>query len=229
MAFYVLCDKNCKYESMTKEQILTAITQAINDGEITNVDTGFVTTIKEQNANTGIKFWVGTQAKFNALEEKPQNCLCLFTDDTTLSDIEAELKRIGSIAEENAAAINRLGATVAYDNDSAHATNFYYEKKANGIINAKGKFAFTGTFTNPYGSAYFSPIIELDMINIFSPVINEVKDIFDISASISGTNEFLGVNVTSYDKNKISFYVFSHKEFTEAKTATITFNLLGKC
>ena len=43
--YYVLSENNCKFESFTKEQILSAIQQAVNSGEIKNVDTGFVTKI----------------------------------------------------------------------------------------------------------------------------------------------------------------------------------------
>jgi len=68
--YYVLSENNCKFESFTKEQILSAIQQAVNSGEIKNVDTGFVTKIKEQNKNAGLMFWVGTQAEYNALESK---------------------------------------------------------------------------------------------------------------------------------------------------------------
>ena len=88
--FYVLCDKNCKYESMTKEQILTAIEQAVNDGKITNVDTGFVTSLKEKNANKALTFWVGTTAEYNAILTKVENCFYILTDDTMAEDINRE-------------------------------------------------------------------------------------------------------------------------------------------
>ena len=45
--YYCFCGSNCKYETMTKEQILAAIEQAVEDGEIRDVDTGFVTKVKE--------------------------------------------------------------------------------------------------------------------------------------------------------------------------------------
>lgn len=90
--YYVLCSSNCKFESMTKEQILAAITQAVETGEIGDVDTGFVTTIKEQNKGTGLSFWVGTQAEYNALETKATNCFYIVTDDTFADDINAAVE-----------------------------------------------------------------------------------------------------------------------------------------
>lgn len=80
---YVLCDQNCKYEGMTKEQILAAITQAVNEGTIGDIDTGFVTTIKTING-TPLKFFVGSQVEYNALtEEQREGLFAIITDDAT--------------------------------------------------------------------------------------------------------------------------------------------------
>ena len=72
--YFVLRDDNCRFPSMTKEQILAAITQAVSTGEIKDVDTGFVTKIKELNKNKQLSFWVGTTAEYNAIETKLENC-----------------------------------------------------------------------------------------------------------------------------------------------------------
>ena len=64
--YYVLCDTNCKYESLTKEQIYAAITEATGNTP-TNVNDAFITNIKELHNNDNIQFWVGTEAEFNAL------------------------------------------------------------------------------------------------------------------------------------------------------------------
>lgn len=92
--FYVLCADNCKFESMTKEQILAAIEQAVSTGKITDVDTGFVTSLKEQNANKALTFWVGTTAEYNALSEKADNCFYILTDDTMAEDIKLNIEEI---------------------------------------------------------------------------------------------------------------------------------------
>jgi len=93
MGFYVVSDDKCFYEGMTKEQILAAITQAIETHEIHDVDTGFVTTLKEANKNSPMSFWVGTTAEYNAIAEKLEDCVYLLTDDTELEDLEALIKR----------------------------------------------------------------------------------------------------------------------------------------
>jgi hypothetical protein len=92
---------------MTKEQIITAIEQAVSSGEIKDVDTGFVTTLKEQNKNTGLKFWVGTSAEYNAIAEKEQNCFYILTDDTTGADIKKMLEEHEASIEEHEASIAR--------------------------------------------------------------------------------------------------------------------------
>ena len=94
--YYVINDNKCLFESMTKEQILAAITQAVSTHTISDVDTGFVTTLKEQNSGNGLKFWVGSTAEYNAIQNKEQNCFYILTDDTELDDLEAEITRLGN-------------------------------------------------------------------------------------------------------------------------------------
>lgn len=89
--YYVLRADNCRFESMTKEQILAAITQAVESHTISDVDTGFVTTIKDQNHATGIKLWYGTTAEYNALETREENTIYYKTDDTTIADLNAAI------------------------------------------------------------------------------------------------------------------------------------------
>ena len=86
--YYVISDDNCKFESLTKEEILTAIAQAIESGEISDVDTGFVTTIKETNHNVGLKLWYGTQQEYNALQTLDDDTFYIIKDDTRLDNIE---------------------------------------------------------------------------------------------------------------------------------------------
>lgn len=92
--YYVLCESNCKFESMTKEQILTAIAQAGETGKIKDIDSGFITTLKEQNGGQGLKMWIGTQAEYNALKEIAENCFYIITDDTTEADIAKTLRNM---------------------------------------------------------------------------------------------------------------------------------------
>lgn len=98
--YYVFCDDKCLFEGMTKEQILAAIEQAVSTGEIKDVDTGFVTKIKEQNKGTALTFWVGTTAQYNAIEQKAENCFYIVTDDNRIADIDAAIKDINDSIKE---------------------------------------------------------------------------------------------------------------------------------
>lgn len=80
--------------TMTKEQILTAILQAVNEGTIGDIDAGFITKLKEMNDGAVIQIWIGTMAEYTALPETRPNTLYMFTDDPTLSDIEANFTDI---------------------------------------------------------------------------------------------------------------------------------------
>lgn len=108
--YYVLCSSNCKFESMTKEQILTAIQQAVSTGEIKDVDTGFITTIKEQNRGSALTFWVGTAAEYNAITEKAEDCFYIITDDTkdadtanAISELRKEIENVSANLANNQA------------------------------------------------------------------------------------------------------------------------------
>ena len=91
---YVICDNNCKFESMTKEQILAAIMQAVNEGTIGNVDGGFITTVKTVNG-LPLRFFVGEQAAYDALsEEEKKNLFALITNDTTKDGITEAIKTL---------------------------------------------------------------------------------------------------------------------------------------
>lgn len=86
-AVYLICDTNCKYEGMTKEQILTAIVQAVNEGTIGDINTGFITTVKTITG-TPLKFFVGTQAEYDALtDEDKQNLFAVISNDTIRENI----------------------------------------------------------------------------------------------------------------------------------------------
>lgn len=99
--YFCICDAGCKFETMTKEQILAAIAEATGN-TVTNVDDAFITKIKEQNKGGTVTIWRGTTAEYNALEERDEeNCIYIKTDDTTLADIGtmynqaiAEMKRV---------------------------------------------------------------------------------------------------------------------------------------
>lgn len=121
---FVICDNNCKYEGMTKEQILAAIVRAVNEGTIGEIDTGFITTIKTVNG-TPLKFFVGTQAEYEALADK-QDLFAIITNDTTkegllgaFSTLQTDFNEFargisnGTIVVMNASQLNNNGTIFA--------------------------------------------------------------------------------------------------------------------
>ena len=133
--YYCLCDSNCKFETMTKEQILAAITQAVENGEVQNVDTGFVTKVKEQNAGGFVSFWVGTRAQYNALATKDTSCIYILTDENV--DVEelingkfALVDHVHddrySLLEHNHDGKYSWGQEFEFDSGDINATTFTY-------------------------------------------------------------------------------------------------------
>lgn len=86
---YVFDDNKNLFEGWDKEEIIAAIVNYLETHAVGDVDTGFVTVLKEQNANKGLKFWIGTTAQYNAIETKDADTLYILTDDSELQDIEA--------------------------------------------------------------------------------------------------------------------------------------------
>lgn len=90
--YYVLCERNCKFESLTKEQIFAAIVEATGNAP-TGIDSAFITKIKEQNKNKDTLIWTGTKAEYNALvangDKDPNTVYIVSTDGGILIDTDA--------------------------------------------------------------------------------------------------------------------------------------------
>ena len=140
--YHVIADDKTKAESMTKEQILAAIAQAIGTGTISDIDTGFVTRIKELNRNIGLKFWIGTTAEYNAIATKEQNCFYILTDDTELDDIETAVSGFQSEIDNLAQSVSDLNDTVAGQGNEITALQTASGTYADNfrVINAKKDF-----------------------------------------------------------------------------------------
>ena len=128
--YYCFCDSNCKFETMTREQILTAISQAIETGVVVNPDSGFITKVKETNGGSYVTFWVGTRAQYNAIESIDQNCIYIITDDTTAKDIANMVKTANDTAAaahtEAAAATAAAAKAAKVGTESAENAGCYY-------------------------------------------------------------------------------------------------------
>jgi hypothetical protein len=85
--YYCIDGVNNKVETLSKEQILDAIEQAIEGGSVLAYDDAFVTQIKEINKDRALKVWIGTQAEYNAISEKQDYVLYIISDDQQKEDI----------------------------------------------------------------------------------------------------------------------------------------------
>ncbi len=149
---YVLCDNNCKYEGMTKEQILTAIMQAVESGTVGDCNTGFITTVKTINGR-GLRFFVGTQAEYDSLSKTQKDgVFALITNDTTKDGL---LEAIRDLQEEQSNINNTFTAITAGAfavPEASHAVNADYAERAGKLAsyeltrdNTNGGFYVTET------------------------------------------------------------------------------------
>lgn len=120
---YALCPNNCKFETMTKEQIVSMLQQLIETGSLADVDAMkdlTVAAIKETHAGQDIKFWVGTEAEYNAIKPTvaagfvmaridENGAVYLCTDDSTMQGWHDS-----TVAEARAAAAEVLAEVLGH-------------------------------------------------------------------------------------------------------------------
>ena len=185
--YYVICDDNCKFPAMTAEQVLAAIAEATGNTP-SSVDNAFITKIKEKNGNSNLKFWVGTQAQYNALTPE-ENTFYIITDSE--SEAAEQAAAIAELAER----INLLEekSNTIIEEGTIESSGLNYRKYFNGDVEIYGKIKFsdlewTRTTT---GSGYkrYRATIDTDV------EVNQNAASKILTASIStGTN---GVGVVS--------------------------------
>lgn len=153
--YYAFDNADNKAETMTKEQILAAIMEAVNNGTIGDINAGFVSKILEMNKNGNLKLWVGTMAEFNAIETKDPDTLYLFTDDQTIGDIESEIeslkKAIGD-PENESVYMHKIAISIGSGGDSdfvetGHITFDLLSKSKEAITTLGGIFDAAGKDT----------------------------------------------------------------------------------
>lgn len=100
-----MCAANCKFPVYTKEQVLSILQQMIDGGSLAGVDPSqspIVALLREENKNSALSFWVGSEAEYNALDPAPAAALVMgridadgklyfCTDDSTLQAWQQEV------------------------------------------------------------------------------------------------------------------------------------------
>lgn len=138
---YAFCDNNCKHLVYTREEVLSLLQQAINDGSLKNIDADYaaVKSVVDSNAGSDITFWTGTEAEFNALNPAPKvnhfiprrgedGKIYICIDDTSISNLpttplsSAEIKAIcdGTYKTGDGDFVDAAGVAALWDqaNDS---------------------------------------------------------------------------------------------------------------
>lgn len=99
MAYYVFDDAKNLFEGMTKEEIIAAIAQATGVTPA-SIDDGFITTIQEQNAQHGVKLWVGSQNEYNAIQQPDANTLYIVTDPAETNELQNQINQLQAEVNE---------------------------------------------------------------------------------------------------------------------------------
>lgn len=159
---YAFCDNNCKHLVYTREEVLSLLQQAINDGSLKNIDADYaaVKSVVDSNAGSDITFWTGTEAEFNALDPAPKvshfiprrgedGKIYICIDDTSISNLPSEPL---TAADVKAICDGTYVAGVG-DYMGAEAAGALYSAIAD-VVGAAAKIA-TGSYTGTgqYGSS----------------------------------------------------------------------------
>lgn len=216
---YVICDQNCKFEGMTKEQIYTAIMQAVNEGTIGDIDAGFITTIKTING-TPLKFFVGEQAEYDALtDEDKKDLFAIITNDTTKEGLLQALEDLKTAAKTNAENIAKNAEAI-----QKNAENIEYHSKYSyhtaALANSAERAAGTAMFTLD------ASILDHNSIYLVELVLTE-DYATGASCHLTYCGMFLYNSATSSDADPTwdcglgQMYIrFTHNETDDTLTAT---------
>lgn len=225
--YYCFCDANCKFETMTKEQILAAIEQAVNGGTIGDVDAGFITKVKEKNGGNSVTFWVGTQAQYNAIAEREQNCLYIITDETTFDDVAKTVEQAAADAQAAAEAAKAAVYVVDSKTDiqADEFKGYVFRKYADGIaecwINLKiNNFPITESFGGFYATkggwkrVAFANYPEIDKAPFLCDVSVVSVESYDSSGKIREIGGFAMTSGVASAEGTQNFLVVANKSVT---------------
>ena len=120
--YYVICEDGCRFEAMTKEQILEAIAEATGNTP-TGIDNAFITKIKELNTGGNLSFWVGTSAQYNAIEERDPSVIYILNDESTLGDLSALVADMKTTLDNHSLQLNASATLVSSLNSSVSNLN----------------------------------------------------------------------------------------------------------
>lgn len=185
---YALDEGKNNFQTMTKEQILSAINQKISSGSIVNIDDAFITKIKEMNAGALVQLWIGTQAEFEALSEKKDDTLYILSDDPTVNEIENSISSL----EQSISEVGR--------------NNTYLNERYNQIVNGeqtvyRAKYASSDTSKGTIDE-------RLDALGFKEGVITETENFTITDYTLYRRSKIVTLKVKGKLDNKLLERVF---------------------
>ena len=100
---YVLDVGKNNWIGSTKEEILSMIEQMFDEGNLPNIDDGFITKIKEANKGNNTSVWIGARPEYELISVRDNNTLYLIVDDSQ-NDYKTKINEI----RDNISTIDRL-------------------------------------------------------------------------------------------------------------------------
>lgn len=212
--YYCFCGSNCKYETMTKEQILAAIAQAVQTGEIGDVDTGFVTKIKEMNSGKYVSLWVGSVAAYNALQNRDPNWIYLRTDATDFEDLQKAVvqltQQVDALENEmhslNADRESEIAAAAKTANNAyslAYTANNTANSNKQEISVLKGRLSAYNFASSIWEKVFFSDE-NAELTDLRTYCVDEFHIVF-FTMTFSGTKagatgDYLTITISSHER-----------------------------
>lgn len=170
---------------------------------------GLIESLKEQNNGDKFTFWVGTQAEYDAIEEKVQGCFYIITDDNSRNEIVAQV----------------LNSQKDYVVEQGTSGVWTYRKWASGIAECWGEILRT---TSNWGVSYlFSGGGVFTVVN--EPFPFEFTSVNSIVAnSVIASNTAVAYSVCSECLVKQSAAVNAHSNHTGEQICQTTVIVKGR-
>lgn len=198
--YYVISEDNCRFPSLTREQIYEAITEATGNVP-QNVDDAFITRLKEQNSQKPLKIWVGTQAEFNALEEKDLDTLYYY-DDNDYEELLAKITNILNGTTPVETAENSVNVTTSIN---GQALTDIFESNGKKVKNATASDSATNVSTN---------INDIPLNQIFESDGKKVKNATASDSAAALDSKTIGIYSTGARSVELTETGFYHCYFS---------------
>ena len=178
---------------------------------------GYIESLKEMNTGGKFSFWVGTQAEYDALSDKVDNCFYLITDGTDAEDFE-KLKT-DYIVEQGTVKVEGMLWT--------------YRKWASGIAECWGRTGLMRLWTGLewYGETYCEVTLNLPFINnnpLFIDEPDPEKHNPNMVNILSGGGGLHSCSLVEASNQSVMWRVTNHKHETENIDVFCTIEVKGR-